>query len=72
MKGMSVAFAAAHCLNRSSLFGPLMGKVQLHLKVMLNIQYVARPRASSRKRARVCTDDGEMVQDLAPLLHFCR
>ena len=39
---MPGAFAAAHCLKRSSLLGPLMGKVQLHLKVMIMISNLSR------------------------------
>jgi len=45
LNAMSGALAAAHCLKRGSLLGPLIGKVQLHLKVMIVISNLTRDRA---------------------------
>lgn len=70
---MSAAFDAAHDLNRGILFGPLIGKVQLHLKVMSLVQYIAHEHAPSNRRQR-CSWQGKKRRGLylAPLLQICR
>lgn len=66
---MSGAFAAAHLLKRGNLLGPLIGKVQLHLKVMIVISNLTRDRAHLLERRReLARMIREGFQDLAPLL----